>query len=249
VCVLYTPWMTRRPRIRANRELARPHASGAKVIPVHPVEHSTFGAIHYVWGPLWPEHFRLAKTAAGRLASLHQRVLQIQPGTDRGRYIGDTDLLGDAYEICNAMVSHSVRAVQHLAQDIESQHRQPSRGSTSAERIREAAKLFSLKDYAGTMDYAGFGELVSIRDALEHPSNDTVYQNADWHKVPLAWTLSTRSAETWARFHSWFGRLVQDWEEYKKNRLQTPTTLNILMRGIESTLPLKKPSHLGKNHK
>jgi hypothetical protein len=132
--------MGRRPRIRRNPALAKDHAAGTTVMVVQPVEHSTFGAINYAWGPLWPEHFQLAEAAAEQLAALHQRVLGIEPGPSRCRYVDDLNLLRDAYEICNAMVSHSVRAVQHLAQDIEHQRQGALRGLTSAERIREAAK-------------------------------------------------------------------------------------------------------------
>jgi hypothetical protein len=233
--------MGRRPRIRGNPALAKAHAAGTPVVVVQPVEHSTFGAINYSWAPLWPVHFHLAEDAAEQLPGLHVRVSEIEPGPSRSRYIDDVELLRDAYEICNAMVSHSVRAVQHLAQDIETQQRGALSGVTSAERIREAAKLFSTKDYSATPEYSGFGEIVGIRDALEHPSKENVYQDTDWHRVPLAWTISDRSLLAWARFRSWFTQLADDWKKFKISRPPEPATLTVITRGIESTLDVKKP--------
>src|SRR5437867_1258498 len=103
--------MRRRPRIRSNPALAKAHAAGTPVVVVQPVEHSTFGAINYSWGPLWPVHFQLAEDAADQLQRLQLRVSEIEPGPSRSRYIDDVELLRDAYKICNAMVSHSIRAV------------------------------------------------------------------------------------------------------------------------------------------
>lgn len=117
------------------------------------------------------------------------------------------------------MVSNAVRAVQHLAEEIERTHRTGLQGKTVQERIRSAAALFSQCDYSADPDYAGLNEITKIRDAIEHPQAHNTYsgdKNA-WDTVPLAWTFSDRSLDAWQRFRRWFERVASDWEAHLKS--------------------------------
>jgi hypothetical protein len=80
-----------------------------------------------------------------------------------------------------------------------------------------------------------------IRDAIEHPQAHNVYsgdKNA-WDRVPLAWTFSDRSLDSWQRFRRWFDRVAADWEAHLKS-VATPATLTV-ERGVESQLQFKRP--------
>jgi hypothetical protein len=101
--------------------------------------------------------------------------------------------------------------------------------------------LFSAQDYSANADYAGLGEINGIRDALEHPQSTNTFRGDEtgWSDVPLAWLMSNRSLEAWARFNRWFDRLVKDWEAHRSKSVG-PVTFTI-QRGMESLLQVKKP--------
>ncbi len=154
----------------------------------------------------------------------------------------DDALLLEVYTTGNALVSNAVRAVQHLAEEIEHVCEQKLSGTTSAERINEAAARFSKEELSANPDYAGFGEIVGIRDALEHPQNEKIRNTTDngWTGVPLAWMLSNRSTDAWSRCHRWFSRFAAHWEAHLANLPPTPGEIAV-QRGIESRMAVKKP--------
>ena len=232
--------MGRNVNLRTNSKLAEAHAAAASVFVVQPLAHSRFGAIAYAWPRHWTLHYSLAQTGAHELSKCHDKVLEHEPGPNAMRFISDETFLREIYSAGNAMVSNAVRAVQHIAEEIERLHKVQLRGITVEERINEAAALFSTEAYNADVDYAGLGEINGIRDALEHPRASNTYSTDPngWDRVPLAWMLSNRSLEAWSRFDRWFSRVSGDWEKYLPT-LATPGTITV-ERGVESLLQTKK---------
>ena len=228
--------MGRRVKTRGNPALAVPHAAGAKVRVCGVLAHSTYGAIAYELPALSDYHHRSAREAAAELGRLHQRVLELEPGKSKMRMVPDDVLLYEVYAAGNAMVSHSVRAGQHISQEIEAFTEVTLRTRTVQERINEAAAVFSRHAYHLDRDYAGLNEINDIRDALEHP--ETRKGEWDWGSVPLAWMLSDRPLDAWRRFDGWFTRLSCDWATYLRQHPKSVTV--IVTRGVESQMPLKK---------
>jgi hypothetical protein len=175
------------------------------------------------------------------MRDLHKRVLEIEPGRSGIRFVPDEALLFEVYSTGNALVSNAVRAVQHLAEEIEHVCKQELNGKTSAERINEAAGLFSNEQLSANADYSGFGEIVGVRDALEHPQDDKVRNTTanGWTGVPLAWMLSNRSLDAWSLFHRWFSRFATHWEAHLASLPPTPGEISV-QRGIESRMSVKK---------
>jgi hypothetical protein len=233
--------MGRRVRHVSNPALAQPHAAGAKVSIIQVLVHKEFGAIGYPLPHYWEYHLAFASEAAQELRSLQNNVLHITPGSHNGRMVDDEALLKQVYRTGNDMVSHSVRAAQHLSEEVERVHRKTLEGSTTLERVREAAALFSSTDYRQDQDYPGLCEIVQIRDAVEHPQQSNTYATVDrdWAVVPLAWFLSDRSAMAWNQFASWFRRLSDDWDRSPKPFSGTVTV--VVERGIQSLHQVKKP--------
>ena len=228
--------MGRKVKTRSNPALAESHAAGAKVTVCGLLTHATYGAIAYALPTLSDYHHRSAREAAAELVRLHQKVLELQPNKARMRMVPNDVLLHSIYAAGNGLVSHSVRAVQHLAQEIEAFTEVSLQTRTVQERINEAVAMFSQRAYSLDKDYAGLNEINDIRDALEHPQ--TRKGEYDWGSVPLAWMLSDRSLGAWRRFDDWFTRLTAEWNSY---RGQHPKALTVsVARGIESQLPLKK---------
>ena len=234
--------MGRRVKTRSNPALAEPHAAGAPVFICQLLAHDRYGAIAYHYPRLWRYHYQTAEKASEAMLDLHERVLEIEPGRNGIRFVPDDALLFDVYSIGTALVSNAVRAVQHLAEEIEHVCKQKLKGQTSADRINEAAALFSNEQLSASPDYSGFGEIVAVRDALEHPQDDNVRNTTanGWTGVPLAWMLSNRSLDAWSRFHRWLSRFAADWEEHLATLPPTPGEVSV-QRGIESRMAVKKP--------
>jgi hypothetical protein len=192
-----------------------------------------------VWPRHWVYHYNLAKAAADHLAELHEAVLEIEPDANHMRLVADEELLQDLYGTGSALVGNAVRAVQHLAEEIERGRKATLRGHAVEERINEALGLFTSDDYRVDPDYPGLIDLTEIRHALEHPTGANTYNDAEWDRVPLAWILSNRSLDAWAKFDRWFQRVATAWEEHRQQNPE-PATLTV-ERGMESGLHLKKP--------
>jgi hypothetical protein len=234
--------MGRSTKERSNPALGKPHAVGDQVAVVQVLTHDRFGAIAYLWPRLWRYHYYAAEKAANHLTELHEKLLELEPGDNNMRLVSDDAFLQDMYGTGNEMVSHAVRAVQHLAEEIERAQKVKFNGKTAEDRINEAMVSFSEQSYSSDKDYAGFIEINGIRDALEHPQRQNTYSGDPngWDKVPLAWMFSNRSLDAWQKFDRWFNRVGQDWEKHLPKLSTGPVTLT-LQRGIESQLPVKKP--------
>jgi hypothetical protein len=226
---------------KSNPALGRPHEKGAQVAVVQILTHVPHGAVAYLWPRHWTYHIQCAERSASKILEIHRQVLMIVPGENAIRLVADETVIEDAYIAGGTMVSNAVRAVQHLAEEIERTHKTGLQGATVQERIRLAAALFSQSDYSADPDYAGLNEITAIRDAIEHPQAHNTYSGDKngWDLVPLAWTFSNRSLEAWQRFQRWFDRVATDWEAHR-NFLDAPATLTV-ERGVESQVQFKRP--------
>lgn len=232
----------RKTKLQSNPALAKPHEAGANVAVIQLLTHAQYGALAYLWPKLWAFELQLANEAHSKLSELHEEVLRLPVDAGNIRPVYDLELLQDIYCAGTDMVSHACRAVQHLAQQMEHNRKTTLQTTTAEERIREAAALFGINDRHLEASYQGFVEILRIRDAVEHPQADNIYQGDRnrWDEVPLAWMLSDRGLQAYARFGQWFERLATDWEDYLKAHPGPPATLTI-ERGIESKLQVKKP--------
>jgi len=234
--------MGRSTKLNSNPSLAKDHAEGAQVAVIQILAHKQYGAIAYRWPRLWVFHDHLAKEAYSRLRKLHKQVLHLPTEQGNARNIFDMKLLCRVYAAGSEMVSNSVRAVQHLAEEMERTSKQNQlKGTTAEERIKEATAYFNLDSYQNDTDYQGFVELLRVRDAVEHPKQANVYQGDQnrWDEVPLAWMLSDRSLEAFDRYSRWIKKVAEEWESYVTAHPE-PATLTV-ERGMESLLQTKKP--------
>src|ERR1051326_9372057 len=135
--------MGRSIKERSNAELAQPHAEGAAVSVIQVLAHDRYGCMAYARPRHWSYHYLFAQRASRELAALHQRVLSLEPAPNAMRLIDDDALLQAFYEAGNAMVSHAVRAVQHLAEEMEQAHNTRLRGTAVEERINEEVSLWT----------------------------------------------------------------------------------------------------------
>jgi hypothetical protein len=234
----------RKTKVRSNPALGKSHEVGANVAVIQLLTHARYGAISYLWPRFWVFELRLADEAHTNLKRLHGDVLNLPPNDSKMRLIHDMELLQDVYCAGSDMVSHACRAVQHLAQQMEQTSRSLLQTTTSEDRIREAAALFGLDDHHAEQNYQGFVEILRIRDAVEHPQANNIYQvdGSRWDEVPLAWMLSERALLAYERFEQWMELLTTDWENYLKSHPDPPRTLTV-ERGLESLLQVKKPPH------
>jgi hypothetical protein len=67
------------------------------------------------------------------------------------------------------------------------QSKQPLTTPRTIERIREATANIGIDCQTHHQGYDDLGEIIRVRDAIEHPEQATVYQSgSDWDRVPLA---------------------------------------------------------------
>jgi len=231
--------VARRLKVRSNPDLVAAHTAGSVVHLLHPLVHDRHGMIAFGLPSYWAFHFQLGTENAKRLQAVHRRVLALDPGSSKIRAIHDEALLLTAYDAGSAMVSNAVRAVQHLAHEVEVVFATPLRSVTAEDRAREAASLFTDRAVHADPDYQGLAELVAIRDAIEHPKAENTNNPTEWDRVPLAWLLSGRRPAAWQRFDLWFGRLATEWVTVHKSRERTFEVG--VRRGIASEHPTKKP--------
>ena len=232
----------RKTKVRSNPALAKPHEVGANVAVIQLLTHAKYGAIAYLWPKFWVFELRLADEAYAKLEQLHEVVLTLPPDNSNMRSIYELEFLQNIYCAGTDMVSHACRAVQHLAQQMERNSGSLLQTTTAEDRIREAATLFGLNDHHLGQGYQGFVEILRIRDAVEHPKENNIYQGDRnrWDEVPLAWILSERGLQAYERFRKWIEKLATDWEKYLKDNPGPPVTLT-LERGIESLMQVKNP--------
>ncbi len=219
------------------------HAAGASVFLLQTLVHDPLGAIGYSPPDLWPCHVAYARAAYKRLSAIQDEIGELAVDPKRNaRHIDDGELLVEVYDAGSSMVSNVVRSVRHLAWTMAAERGSPLTTSTAIENIREATNAVEIDCRIGHPGYYGFGEIVRIRDAIEHPRASNVYQGDDssWDQVPLAWLLSDRSLKAFEGFAGWFDPIVADWNAWLARRPKRPQTWTV-RRGMKSRHPAKKP--------
>ncbi len=232
--------MGRAVRLEGNPKLAKPHTKGATVTLTQDLNHAQYGGVAYQWFRLMIVELALAEQSRDHLRDQHSVVLAMPVDVSNIRTIDDLDFLADVYDAGSGMVSHVVRAVQHLAVEMQREG-QPLLATTVADRLQEAARGLGINDCSDEPDYQGFVEIVRIRDAIEHPRDENLYQGDKnrWDEVPLAWMLSERGLQAYERFERWITRVADDWNAYLQAHPRT-ITFDVVKRGVESLLPAKK---------
>jgi hypothetical protein len=214
--------------------------AGDNVAVTQILVHDPLGAIGYFWPIHWAFHINIAHAAYERLAAIHERVAGLAPGTNNMRIVSDEPLLVEAYDCGSSMVSNTVRSVRHLALAMATHSRTPLTTHRAIEQIKEATGALGIDCRITDFGYDAFGELVRVRDAIEHPTESNIYQGGDssWDQVPLAWLLSDRSLKTYVDYRHWFDLVARDWKARLAVDAQ-PSKLTV-KRGMESKYPAKK---------
>jgi len=234
--------MGKKTKLRSNPALAHPHAAGAKVQRIQILAHSQYGAICYVARRFWALHANLAGKSYEKLERLHRRVLTHPVDASNMRTLANDEVLQRFYGEGSSMISNSVRAIQHLAQEMEQYSESgPLTRTTALGRLREATSRFAIELDEQHPGHQAMAEMILIRDAVEHPTQSNVFTGDPnhWDRVPLAWMLSDRPTTTFPHFAEWFANLVDQWELTIEKLPKETVTLNI-QRGIQSDLPSKK---------
>lgn len=234
--------MGKRTKLQGDPALAKPHEAGATIALLQTLTHDPYGAIGYSWSEFWLFEAQLAEESFDKLKALHQTIFELPVGATAMRSIHDRDLLKAIYAAGTEMVSHACRSVQHLAECMERVKGTTLSETTASGRIRQAAALVGIDDHSTDEGYQGFVELLGIRDAIEHPTQERIFQGdpSKWDRVPLAWLISDRGLKAYERHASWLHLLVDDWDAYCK-AIARPVTFHIGARGLKSIMSVKKP--------
>src|SRR5262245_50251241 len=126
--------MGRRLRTRSNPDLVEAHAIGSKVRIMQALVHDRYGSIAYEEQRLWCVHYKIFEAAVKALERCDALILEIEPSLAQFRIVRDQVLLNRVYAAGTTAVSNAVRAVQHLAQEIERVSEVPLTGKTVEER-------------------------------------------------------------------------------------------------------------------
>jgi hypothetical protein len=222
---------------------AETHEAGAAVYAIQTLVHDPVGALAFRWGPYWPYHARIAERAYEQLLALHAKLAQIDPGTSNIRLVSDEDAEA-FYDHGTTMVSNVVRTIRHLAHTMASERHATLVLGRAIDEIRQGTEATGIDCRINHPGYHGLGEIVRVRDAIEHPVNANIYQgnDVDWDQVPLAWILSDRSAKAYAAYREWLAAILVDWHAWRSSQPKTPTTFTGVQRGMGSRYPSKKPT-------
>lgn len=234
--------MGRNQKLKSDPSRGKEHQAGAPAQVVQVIAHNQLGAICYVWPRHWVFHARAAEQAANQLATLHQRLVQFPVhGESSLRSVDDLEYIEAVYRAGTQMVVQAILTLQHLCEEIERTTHVELRGSSLDDRLREALAAANLTPPAQRSGHAKFVELEGIRDAIEHPKQENVYNGdpGQWDRVPLAWLLSERGLLAFVGYADFTKSIVDDWEA-RKQELDMPGELTI-ERGIHSQLQFKKP--------
>jgi hypothetical protein len=200
--------------------------------------HDPLGTIAYAWPIHWRFHLIIADRAYERLATIHNQIEQLPPNNDDIRLVFDEDLLVEGYACGTSMVSNAVRTIRHLAREIFGQTDKPPKSTTAPEEIREATQVAGIDCRLSHPGYDDFGEIVRVRDAIEHPDQSNVYQDRAWEQVPLAWLLSHHSLKGFVGFREWLDEIAGDWASLLATEPGATLTVE---RGMRSRHSAKKP--------
>jgi hypothetical protein len=233
--------MGKSTNLGGNPDLAQAHEVGAAVSVIQTLVHSIYGTMHYPLIRLWRLHLQMAVEAATDLEQLHRKVLEIPVADSNSRMVANEDLLLEVYSAGTKMVGNAIRAIQHLSQEIEHDFGMNNVSQNASERIKASARRLGLPTITEMSGYDGLAEMVSIRNAIEHPQATNVHQDDErqWDEVPLAWMLSDRGLLAFARFREWFETLVSDIDTVRATIPQRTVQLTVV-RGIESKNSAKK---------
>jgi hypothetical protein len=231
----------RHDRVIEDSTLRFSHSAGTEVAVMQPLVHARLGALGYIWPRHWVAHLGRADAAYERLVELHDRLEDVPVDNGNRRLLPVDDYLFDVYGTGTDMVVNSALTVQHLAEEIERSTTPVAAPGPVAERIRNAAMTAGLGEPADQPGWAGFVEIVKVRDAVEHPKPGNTYngQDGQWDRVPLAWMLSERPLAAYGRFGSLVDWLAGEWETTRE-RLKKPGTLTASQRGLRSELQAKR---------
>ena len=130
--------MGRAVRLEGNPKLAKPHTKGATVTLTQDLNHAQYGGVAYQWFRLMIVELALAEQSRDHLRDQHSVVLAMPVDVSNIRTIDDLDFLADVYDAGSGMVSHVVRAVQHLAVEMQREG-QPLLATTVADRLQDCA--------------------------------------------------------------------------------------------------------------
>jgi hypothetical protein len=234
--------MGRSQKLTADPAIAKSHEAGASGIVVQTLAHKRLGAISYRWPRQWVFHARAAQAAFEELTVLHRRLVEFPVhGPTAMRSILDMDYLEAVYRAGSQMAIEAILTLQHLCEEIERGVKAQLQEPTLDGRLRDALQKAGMTAPAQRAGHAMFVELETIRDAIEHPKMENVYngQSGQWDRVPLAWFLSERGLAAFEGWDLFLGSIADDWEERQK-QFAGPANL-IVQRGIHSQLQFKKP--------
>jgi hypothetical protein len=159
------------------------------------------------------------------------------------RLVSDEALLVEAYDCGSSMVSNTVRSVRHLGLAMATHNGTPLTTRRAIEHIKEATAALAIDCRMTDLGYDAFGELVRVRDAIEHPGESNIYQDTDssWDQVPLAWLLSDCSLKAYVNYRHWFDLVARDCMARLAADAQ-PSKLTV-ERVMKSKYPAKKASN------
>lgn len=218
------------------------HAAGSTVMVTHVLEHDPLGTIMYPWqANLWALHYRAVTAAVARLNDSADQLggFEVRGGI---RGVWDDDYLEAVYCAGVDATVGACLAVQHLCQRIETYARTTPVDGSLADRLRACTNPIEI-DATVIPGYSSLAEIVRVRRAIEHPTENTAYPSGEgsWDQAPIAWMLSERCLRTMKSFLSWFESLVEAWDEWMERQPPSPGTLQLGMRGVTSRRPYKKP--------
>ena len=221
---------------------AQPHKEGSGIYVIQMLVHEPIGALAYHFVPHWPHHARLAHEAAERLQAVHAQLVEIPELSGHVRHVPE-EMAAAAYEAGTAMVSNVARTIRHLAATIIFEAGGKVSWGRALDELRDATGAVNIDPRINSAGHHAFAEMITIRDATEHPQPNNVYEASDtgWDKVPLAWLLSSRSLVTYQNYVPWLNELAADWAGWLDARPEIPTTLTV-QRGMGSRYPMKKAS-------
>ncbi len=234
--------MARKIRTKADPTLAESHAAGAKVTLVQPALHETYGTLLVPRPVYWLQHAKAALARQESLRQLDQRVLETELGASDSRILAG-DLAIALYVTGTEAVLHIVLAVQQLVTELElglKITRPPLENLNT--RLGTVLRAIEYMGLGVDPRYGRFGELQEVRDAVEHPEKETVYNSTggEWDRVPLAWIASGKALSAIEASLALIADIAKAWDAFQSAHASGPGTLTGVTRGIRSLESAKK---------
>lgn len=241
--------MARKIKFTSDPDLARPHKKGAVVEAVQPSLHNVFGTIHILWYRYWLFHAKKADDSFQKLKKLEAKLLKIPVNTANIRLLSDKKLIDKIYFTGFDLVVNVVLTVEYLSEEIfRISKAKPRKGNydkfTTSEKLKWIGEdVLGIKDITDRVAYDKFIEMESLRHAVMHPKQETVYnaKEGEWDKVPLAWFVSGKWKEAYTKWEELLEELIANWEKIRQ-KYKKPGTLTGVKRGIRSEEPVKLPN-------